>query len=102
MSDIVCVSPDKDRFSTSDRSGNHTGKRMDPWDELTGIVFIGDVKCARIVGLCHVRFTGLGHPQPQRKTFNHFERSHGRNGPKGGFTVCEKSHHRNISVMYIA
>jgi hypothetical protein len=38
---------------------------------------------------------------PREKTFNHFGRSHGRNGPKGGFTVYEKSHHRNVSVMYI-
>jgi hypothetical protein len=51
MSDIVYESPDKDGFSTSDRSGNHTGKRMDPWHEMTRIVFIGDVKCVRIVGL---------------------------------------------------
>jgi hypothetical protein len=27
---------------------------MDPWHEMTGIVFIGDVKYVRIVGLCHV------------------------------------------------
>ena len=47
-------SPDKDEFSTSGRSGNHTDKRMDPWHEMTGIVFIGDVKYVRIVGLCHV------------------------------------------------
>jgi hypothetical protein len=27
---------------------------MDPWHEMAGIVFIGDVKCVRIVDLCHV------------------------------------------------
>ena len=45
---------DKHRLSTACRSGNHTDKRMDPWHEMTRIVFIGDVKCVRIVGLCHV------------------------------------------------
>ena len=27
---------------------------MDPWHEMIGIVFIGNVKCVRIVGLYHV------------------------------------------------
>jgi hypothetical protein len=34
MSDIVNESPDKDRFSTSGWSRDHTGKRMDPWHEV--------------------------------------------------------------------
>jgi hypothetical protein len=72
---------------------------MDPWHEMTRIVFIRDVKCVRIVGSeLSTRFT----LNPREKTFNHFGRSYGRNGPKGGFTVYEKSHHRNISGMYIA
>jgi hypothetical protein len=54
MSDIVYESPDKDGFSTSGRSDNHTDKRVDPWHEIVWIVFIGDVRCVRIVGLCHV------------------------------------------------
>ena len=44
----------------------------------------------------------LDNLDPREKTFDRFGRSHGRNGSKGGFTVYEKkSHHRNISVMYI-
>ena len=31
-------------------SCNHTGKRMDPRYEMIGMVFIGNVKCVRIVG----------------------------------------------------
>jgi hypothetical protein len=34
MSDIVYESPDKDGFSTSGWSRDHTGKWMDPWDEM--------------------------------------------------------------------
>ena len=35
MSDIVYESPDKDGFSTSGWSRDHTGKRMDSWYEMT-------------------------------------------------------------------
>jgi hypothetical protein len=46
------------------------------------------------------RITGLGHPRPQRETLDHFGRSHGRNGLKGGFTVYEKEspqkHQRHV------
>ena len=31
----------------------------------------------------------------------HLRRSHGRNGSKSSFLLTKKSHHRNISVMYI-
>ena len=61
---------------------------------------IADFIRNRIWSGLSTRFTGLGHPRPQRKRFNHFERSHGRNGPKGGFTVCEKKspqkHQRHV------
>ena len=50
MFDIVNESPDKDGFSTACRSYNHASKRMDPRHEMIGIVFIGNVKCVRIVG----------------------------------------------------
>ena len=36
------------------------------------------------------RIAGLGHPRPQRKTFNHPRRSHGRNGSKSSFSVYEE------------
>jgi hypothetical protein len=44
----------KDGFSTSGWSRDHTGKWMDPRHEMVWIVFIGNVKCVRIVGLYHV------------------------------------------------
>jgi hypothetical protein len=36
------------------------------------------------------RIAGLGHPRPQRKTFNNPGRSHGRNGSKSSFSVYEE------------
>ena len=46
------------------------------------------------------RFTGLGLPRHQRKTFNHFGRSHGRNRSKSGFIIYEKEspqkHQRHV------
>ena len=47
------------------------------------------------------RIAGLGHPRPQRKTFNHPRRSHGRNGSKSNFTVYEEESQQKHSVMYI-
>ena len=44
---------------------------------------------------------GLGHPRPQRKTFNHPRRSHGRNGSKSSFTVYAEESPQKHSVMYI-
>jgi hypothetical protein len=44
-------SPDKDGFSTSGWSRDHTGKWMDPWHEMIGVVFIGKVKYVRIIGV---------------------------------------------------
>ena len=35
MSDIVYEFPEKDGFSTSGWSRDHTGKQMDPWHEIT-------------------------------------------------------------------
>lgn len=54
MSDIVYESLDIDGFSTSGWSRDHTRKWMDPRHEMVWIVFIGNVKCVRIVGLYHV------------------------------------------------
>ena len=54
MSDIVYEFPEKDGFSTSGWSRDHTGKWMDPRHEMVWIVFIGNVKCVRIAGLYHV------------------------------------------------
>ena len=45
MSYIVYESPDKDGLSTSGWSRDHTGKWMDPWHEMIGVVFIGNVMC---------------------------------------------------------
>ena len=51
---MVCESPDKDGFSTSGSSRDYTGKWMDPRHEVIGIVFIGNVKCVRIVGFQNI------------------------------------------------
>jgi hypothetical protein len=47
------------------------------------------------------RMAGLGHPRPQRKTFNHPRRSLGGNGPKSNFIVYEEESPQKHSVMYI-
>jgi hypothetical protein len=52
--DIVYESPDKDGFSTSGWSRDYTGKWMVPRHEMIGIVFIGNVKCVRIVGFQNI------------------------------------------------
>ena len=42
------------------------------------------------MGWTFTKDCGLGHPRPQRKTFNHLRRSHGRNGSKSSFSVYEE------------
>ena len=54
MSDIVNESPDKDRFSTSGWSRDHTGKRMNPWHEIIGIVSVWNPQQKRIIGFQNI------------------------------------------------
>jgi hypothetical protein len=46
---VVNKPSDKHRFSTACRSCNPTGKRMFPWHEMIGIVFVWNPKQKRII-----------------------------------------------------
>ena len=49
MFNIVYESPDKDIFSTSDWPRDHTGKRMNPWHEMIGVVSVRNPKYNRVL-----------------------------------------------------
>jgi hypothetical protein len=52
--DIVYESPDKDGFSTSGWPRDHTGKRMNPWHEIIGIVSVWNPQQKRIIGFQNI------------------------------------------------
>ena len=54
MLDIVNESPDKDECATSGWSRDHTGKWMDPWHEMIGIVSVRNPKQKRIIGFQNI------------------------------------------------
>jgi hypothetical protein len=87
-------------MTTTVRSQYQTHDDSQAISDLIVLCWISDVVWNRKRGRISTRIAGLGHPWPQRKTFNHFGRSHGRNGPKGGFTVYEKEspqkHQRHV------